>query len=304
MRAFLLICTLVPSLPALAANPVPAAYGPLWSFAKDGRQHYLFGTLHVGKPEHARLDNGLRCALQGSDSLALELDISQREVVAQLQQQMAEAAPAQWRQLHAPLQQRLRKQASQLGISASQAQAMPPAMIIIAYTMAGIADSGLSPAYGSERSLLKLAGSKPVLSLESVDTQARALGGMPPAVIEESVNLLEQNLPKAMLQMKTQLGELMQSWERADLPAMEAAAHDPQQQAASRWMNDAMLVQRNLPMAQQIDRLARQQKLFVAVGALHLPGKQGLLALLQVRGYRLQALTAAQRLAARADCRN
>ena len=48
-----------------------------------------------------------------------------------------------------------------------------------------------------------------------------------------------------------------------------------------------LLDERNQKMADRIIRLYEQDSTFVAIGALHLPGEQGVLRLLEQRGYRV-----------------
>lgn len=301
MKIRLLLIGLGIAFPALASD-APAAYGPLWQFAKDGRQHYLFGTIHVGQPQHTRLDNGLRCALQNSDTLALEIDTRQPDIKQQMTEQMAKVSPQRWQALHAPLRLRLEKHADKLGLNEQIRKQVPPGMVIIAYTMAGITQSGLSSRYGSEQVLSAQSANKPAVSLESAALQTRMLTDIPEKVIEESLDELDKGLPQAMQQMQQQLGDMMRSWEVADLAGLQASAHDPHLMATSRWMNELVLDKRNAPMADRIDQLAKGSKLFVAVGALHLPGEQGLIALLQRKGYQLQPVSATQRLAVKDNC--
>ena len=51
-----------------------------------------------------------------------------------------------------------------------------------------------------------------------------------------------------------------------------------------------LLDQRNAVMARQIDVLLLQGSLFIAIGALHLPGKSGVLHLLERQGYTISVV--------------
>jgi uncharacterized protein YbaP (TraB family) len=53
---------------------------------------------------------------------------------------------------------------------------------------------------------------------------------------------------------------------------------------------DRLLYQRNQRMAARIEPLLGHGQLFIAVGALHLPGEKGLIALLRQRGYTVDAV--------------
>ncbi|UCE88321.1 MAG: TraB/GumN family protein [Pseudomonadota bacterium] len=50
------------------------------------------------------------------------------------------------------------------------------------------------------------------------------------------------------------------------------------------------IVERNRLMLERMQPRLREGNAFIAVGALHLPGEQGLLRLLERRGYRVKAI--------------
>ncbi|MEL6925847.1 MAG: TraB/GumN family protein, partial [Bacteroidota bacterium] len=53
-----------------------------------------------------------------------------------------------------------------------------------------------------------------------------------------------------------------------------------------------LIVKRNKVMADNIEKLIRQQSTFSAVGTAHLPGKEGVIELLRARGYTMRPVTA------------
>jgi len=53
---------------------------------------------------------------------------------------------------------------------------------------------------------------------------------------------------------------------------------------------DRLINERNVRMIDRLQPLLRRGKVFIAVGALHLPGDGGILALLEGRGYRVTPL--------------
>jgi uncharacterized protein YbaP (TraB family) len=54
--------------------------------------------------------------------------------------------------------------------------------------------------------------------------------------------------------------------------------------------NRRVILERNRLMADRMEPRFRKGSTFVAIGALHLPGQEGVLALLSQRGYRLRRL--------------
>ncbi len=59
-------------------------HGLLWRLRKDGKDLYLFGTMHVGKLDWAFPGPLLTKALQASDTIALELDLQDPQVLSAL----------------------------------------------------------------------------------------------------------------------------------------------------------------------------------------------------------------------------
>lgn len=55
-------------------------------------------------------------------------------------------------------------------------------------------------------------------------------------------------------------------------------------------VGDAMIKNRNVVMASRLEPMLREQRVFCAIGAAHLPGREGVLALLQEKGYRIRPI--------------
>ena len=85
--------------------------------------------------------------------------------------------------------------------------------------------------------------------------------------------------------------ELLITYVRGDLAGLVALndAHldvgDPE---LERRLNKAVIQDRNRRMARRLKPVLRKGRAFVALGALHLPGKEGVLNLLQQQGYRIE----------------
>jgi len=60
-----------------------------------------------------------------------------------------------------------------------------------------------------------------------------------------------------------------------------------EERAAERRFDDMLLVGRNQTMAERAAPLVAEGGAFIAVGALHLPGKSGLIARFRAMGYRV-----------------
>ena len=61
----------------------------------------------------------------------------------------------------------------------------------------------------------------------------------------------------------------------------------PESDIDDRFMNE-LLDKRNIRMVERMQEFLKQGNAFIAIGALHLPGKAGVLHLLEQQGYKVQ----------------
>lgn len=272
----------VPTATDLALKTAPRDRGMLWRVTRDGHSSYLFGTLHVGKPEWRRLGPQTRAALQRSDVLALEIDAQDPGVA----EAMAKPQPA--RPLPADLQRRLQQALQQACVSAASMGELHPVWQVSLLTLLEARWLGMDPAYAQEHLLAAQARSQglPVVSLETAATQIQAL--MPPGDAE-SDRWLEQSLQQLQDQSgRRALRKLAHAWEAGDLAALEDFESwcECSAGAADRAFMQRLNDQRNPRLADGIEaRHAGGQRVFAAVGALHMTGPVSLSRLLRERGF-------------------
>jgi hypothetical protein len=70
-------------------------------------------------------------------------------------------------------------------------------------------------------------------------------------------------------------------------PVFEELEAEMEREPGARAFKEALLDQRNHQMVERMMPLLERGKAFVAVGAAHLPGDEGMLHLLEQRGYRI-----------------
>ncbi|OWY40236.1 hypothetical protein CEK28_05775 [Xenophilus sp. AP218F] len=295
----LFLCLWLPSL-HLGAQPAAqppfserqldqaAAYGPLFAFSKAGRTHYLYGTMHIGKPEYAVPDRALWRALQDSDALLVEIDPGERDTLTELLNQAQRNAAGQWRLLTEE-NRRIMRQLAPREVSAEQLRRFAPGLWLSQLAVGEFRKSGLSPDYGRDMQLLSLARrqGRKVVALETARQQGELLLKLPAGALNDWVR---QTRDWQGDQAEAYNQTLIQAWERGDLAALQAMIEQPGYEKFGAWMQEVMLDRRNLAMAEGIERLASAQRVFVAVGALHLAGPQGLVRLLRQRGYAVKAV--------------
>jgi uncharacterized protein YbaP (TraB family) len=262
--------------------------GVLWRLDYQGRTSWLYGTIHVNQRDWFVPGPGIVQALRGVDSLALELNLLDPAVQQELAQGMRLQAGA------APLPPALRSHLDRLlraaCAPASVAALRPEAQVITLLTLVG-RSQGLEPQLGVDLALagIALALGKPMVGLETPATQLRELMFDQPAEVEQSVASGLAQLERG--DAAEQLLRLTQAWAAGDVHMLETY---PQWcnclgTEAERQLYARVVDGRNPGMAEAIAQQLRQgHSLFVAVGALHLVGPQGLPALLAAQGFQVQ----------------
>lgn len=269
--------------------------GLLYKITKNGRTAYLFGTVHVGTPDFFPLDMATTQALAQSSELVVELDPTQTDKMQAAMQRYAVIPPSQRRDAQLPpaLKQRLLVQANALNMSSEIGETLKPWMSALSLVIGSLQKSGYSPEYAADLYLIGLARglNKPIAELESIDSQLQLFDSLPRqaqlAFLDETLTLLESG------QMVADTQALIDAWLKSDASmlhtlSLKSFRENPR---SATWMKKKLFSERNQLMAQKIDHMLNKgSSPFIAVGSLHLTGKEGLPALLKKQGYRITSL--------------
>lgn len=274
-----------------AGRTEPIARPALWHLARDGREAYVFGTLHA-VPQGARwLGPPVRQAIGRSDRLVLEvtgLETEHRTRATFLRLARAPGLPPVSARLDpaeaallAPL---IARDPEGLG-DLDHYRSWGAALLINASAASGLA---LSTDAAPERQLSRAfaADGKPVSGLETIEGQLGLFDKLSEA---DQRQLLAQSVREAGA-ARTQYGQLYAAWSRGDLARLEQQFLAPLSAAPA--LRAALLVDRNARWADLLDRqLADMPGIaFVAVGSGHLVGPGNLLADLAARGWQVGRL--------------
>lgn len=285
IRVMALIWALTQVGPSLAGGPAGVfSEGLLFRVEGDGLPtSFVFGTIHSDDPRVTRLPPAVRQAFERATALVMELPLSE----ANTQRSMAAVLFGDGRQLSEVLDEEMYADAvaasGALGLAEPALRRCKP-WGLITLLSAPPARTGkfLDLVLYSEA----LDKNKPVLGLEQVDEQLDVFEGMSEA---DQVALLRSTLANRHL-LAEMHEELLQTYLRRDLRRL--------QELSTLYMNDAdpalvqrfyqgAIVERNARMAKRLLPLLESGPVFVAIGALHLPGADGVLFQLQRYGLRV-----------------
>lgn len=144
-----------------------------------------------------------------------------------------------------------------------------------------------------DQNLLELAREKGlrVVALENIREQIAELDGMP---LETQIELLRHALAHRD-ELAALVEPAIEAWLRRDLAGVHAAKERiatryPQMAGAYRALFRAIVEHRSAAMANRLIIPLREGGAFIAVGADHLYGADGLLSLIERRGYRVERI--------------
>jgi uncharacterized protein YbaP (TraB family) len=132
---------------------------------------------------------------------------------------------------------------------------------------------------------------KALLGLETVQEQSAAFGAAgPEEQVVQLMGFVRKHKPGQPESTEWQV--MLKHYRNQDLKALGAlldlAAQSEQEMGLNATQLDALVTRRNRVMATRIDSLAKLKPTFVAVGAAHLPGETGVIALLRAQGYTIE----------------
>jgi hypothetical protein len=287
MRAAALVLAFIAG-PAFGEAPSPFVEGLLWRISKSGvPDSYAFGTIHIADPRIA-ISTPVADALARSRTLALELiDAVTDQRVFELEQS------ADGSQLKALVGDAAFAQVSK----ELAAQDIPRDVIARMKPWAAMMKVARTPPRNNEPSidhqLLQAARARglKVELLELVDEQIAAFDAVP---LGTQVALLKHVLAeRPALEAGVEL--TIRAWLRGDLAQLarlNAGPNDrfPEMSRHYQVLTRHIIYDRNALMHHRLFMPLRAGRVFIAVGAMHLHGDKGLLALIAQDGYRVARL--------------
>lgn len=268
--------------------------GFLWKISKNGHDSWLYGTFHIGRLEWVFPGPLTMQALKASSVIAVELILENPETLAVLK---APAPPERLEHLVATgRKQKLDALAQTLCLPLSAFQNTYGSLEAATLMTFSGRDAGLYPDYSIDMILEGAAihAHKTLVALETAESQKRLLTG-------DTMQAEDLIIDNAIKELSTPTGKqellnIAALWGTSNLAKLNSyrdwcdCLHTPEEIKQSK----AMLDDRNVLMAEKIEKLHESgQSVFVAVGSLHMSGKEGLPALLQKAGYVVQPIVPA-----------
>src|SRR5262245_34638438 len=275
---------------ALAA-PIGAAPARSFVWKATGKTTtvYLGGSIHMLSKDAYPLNPVFEQAFTDSDLLVEEVNLAEMmgpEVQMQtLMRGMLPPSQTLEKVIAPATLTLLTAAAADIGAPIEALQRLKPWMI--ALTLEGLAlhKLGFDPELGLDMHFFNLArkAGKPVQGLETVEYQISRFDDM---TFEQQDRLLAESL-REMNTEKASVTKLTDAWKNGDAAAVERIVLADLK--ADQFLYQRLLVERNKNWLPKIEALfARKGRALVLVGAAHLVGPDGLVAMLKAKGYKVE----------------
>lgn len=268
---------------------VEGSRGYLWKIEHAGNTVYLLGSIHVAKPDMYPLHSAIEAAFEESAYLGTEIDMSQAGT-EEVQQLIAEYAFYQdgtslKDHISEETYTRLNEYLVENDLPEGMLDSFKPwtiesfistnEMLKYGYTAPGI------DAYFTNKAIER---GIPILALETYELQLRVFDDLPEAFQEQSLRIaLEQ------YEDSTYIDTLSEIWKSGDEEMMVAIIESLK--AYDEMYYNTLLLDRNVGMTDMIETYLNDpdgEVFFIIAGAAHMPGEDGVVKMLQDRGYTVE----------------
>lgn len=284
------------------AAAIPNGSGKFWKIEKPGvATSFLFGTMHVTDPRVTEMPEAAQTAFEQAETVVIEtIEIldpakAQAALMSRPELTMFTDGTTLTSFLNEEETQIVSAELSRRGIPIALVSRMKPWMI--AGLVALPACEMARKAEGVEFLDIKIANSardqgKQLLGLESIGEQMAAMADLPMEFhirgLVETIKLAD--LMPDIMETMTDLyieGEIAQI-----MPMILAAGPQDLEEDTNGYaaFEERIVRMRNHVMAERAAPILAEGNAFIAVGALHLPGEEGLVQLLQQDGFTVTAV--------------
>ena len=250
---------------------------------------YLAGSVHALTADAYPLNPAYQRAFDASTALVEEIDLAEADPLSGGLTLLAKGMYQDGRTFSSVVSREttalVAEKLKSTPLALELIQPMKPWMVMLMLEALGAQSAGLDPELGLDKHFYNLAtgAGKQVIGLETAEYQVDRFDKMPDAMQEQ---LLRSELAE-METEKTSLRALLTAWQTGDAAAIEKMLLTSFTDNPAAY--NSLITERNRNWMPQLEGcLKRSSPCFVIVGAAHVVGPQGLLAMLRQRGYRIE----------------
>jgi uncharacterized protein len=252
----------------------------LWKLSGNGLKQpsYLFGTLHIICQADYLWTDAMDKALKSSGKVAMEMDMDDPTLQTQISAGMTLSAGKTLKGFYSAQDyNKLDSFATKNNIPLQMLQGFKP-FTLMSLVYYKVVPCTIPSSYEGNIADIAHTQHKEIVGLESVSDQIAAIESMNEDSTAKSVLDMLENLDS----FKIQYGQMLALYKKQALPELyKLILESPD------YKDDlnTLLFDRNAKWVPEIEKLAKTQSTFIAVGAGHLWGDKGVIALLKKKGY-------------------
>ena len=266
-------------------SPILHPKGLLWKIEKPGLQpSHLYGTMHVGDPRVLKLAEPVEQAFVNADRFVMEMLLNFRAVGVITSGSFFNDGRTLSSVMQADEYDRVIKLFKrEVFLPEKVINNMRPWAVLMALMVPGQAqleaDQALDMVLYRRAAMRKV----PLIGLESPEEQLAVFESLS---IEEQVWLLNKSVEE-YAQLDLQMKQMLKAYLDRDLAGLvmlqDQFRYDDSD--IDDKFNYELIEKRNIRMVERMQSVLQQGNAFIAIGALHLPGENGVLHLLEQQGY-------------------
>ena len=246
---------------------------------------YLFGTVHAICIEDMVFTEGMLDAIKNSQQLALEIDITDKDLPLKMEKGMLMKGNKRLQDLLPPGDYKILSSYffDSVGIDLAGFQQMKPIFLssFIYSKLLGC----IPQSYESHLSSMAQQQQMEVLGIETVEEQIQVFEHIS---YKEQAEMLLQTIVEYP-ELADAYWNMIVSYKNQDLNSLYHIINDIK--LGMKEYEQVMVIDRNQRWIPRIEQMATTKPTFFAVGAAHLPGEKGVIALLKRRGYKVEPVT-------------
>lgn len=272
-------------LAALMVFARPAAASLLWQLEKDGKTHYLFGTIHISDADIIALPPHVESVVKSARQLVVEAIADE-----QSRQSMADRSLLASNTLKNVLGPDLFAEVT----GAAKARGVPPGSLVrlkpwAVGLMLNVPTPSLEPVLDVHLQYRFEDSGRAVHALETIDEQLDIFDQLS---LDDQIAFLKSSLSQ-LEDFDSNFAQMKKLYLAGDLDAIHRFSEQQTAKGDHPVMKRLMyriLEERNERMFARVQPHLAQSGTLIAVGALHLPGQLGLLQMFRQAGYAVKAI--------------
>lgn len=268
--------TLVLIISLLAFPAKAMSQSLLWKISGNGMPapSYLYGTIHIKDKRIFEWQDSVYARLNLCQAFAGELDLSMDNIMKAAGYMMLPEGQTLHDRFSTEEYQLIKDAVRQCsGFELSVLDRFKPATLI-SLCFAGKGIENLEATVDELLYKKAVEYGKQATGIETVEEQAVILDKIPDSYIVEYFRNLDDQ--------EEEFERLIRCYRRADLDSLWLLMQDEE---SGSMLNDELIRGRNIRMTERVIPMIRQQSTFIAIGSGHLPGQEGLIALLRKEGF-------------------